>query len=300
MMRAIVTVGVSASGKSTWASEFIAQEASKGIIWQRIERDCIRKDILVERGISEELEWDKWKWKWEKEVSRRADIMLEAAARSCANVIISDTNLNETRRKSLIQKLEELGYTVEVRPFPISFEEAVKRDTKRKNGVGVSVLASQFEQWNRQFVTQYEGTKGAPKAIIVDIDGTLAHMDGGRGPFEWDKVEQDKLDNEVAAIVKALERTGEWKIVVLSGRDNICRPQTERWLARHGIRYSDLFMRAKDDSRKDSVIKSEIFWRDVAPKYDVRMVIDDRPQVTRMWRSMGLKVFQVGNPYIEF
>lgn len=299
-MRAIVTVGVSASGKSTWASELIAQEAAKNIIWQRIERDCIRKGILIEKGIAADLEWDKWKLKWEKEVNERADIMLEVAAQSRTNVIFSDTNLNEARLKSLVQKLQGFGYTVDVRQFPISFEEAVKRDTKRKNGVGVSALATQFEQWDKQFVTQYEGTKGAPKAIIVDIDGTLAHMNRGRGPFEWDKVEQDKLDEEVAAIVKALEYTGEWKIVVLSGRDGICRPQTERWLARHGIQYSDFFMRAEGDLRKDSIIKSEIFWRDIAPKYDVKMVIDDRPQVTRMWRSLGLKVIQVGNPYIEF
>src|SRR5690606_10378701 len=155
----------------------------------------------------------KWKWEWEKDVSRRVVTMLEAAARSRTNIIISDTNLNETRRKSLIQKLEEFGYTVEVRPFPISFEEAVKRDAKRKNGVGDLALASHGKQWNKQFVSLHEGTESAPKVIIVDIDGTLAHMNRGRGQFESAKVGQDKLDEEVAAIVKALEHTGEWKIV---------------------------------------------------------------------------------------
>ena len=30
------------------------------------------------------------------------------------------------------------------------------------------------------------------KAIIVDVDGTLADMRGVRSPFEWDKVLQDK------------------------------------------------------------------------------------------------------------
>jgi hypothetical protein len=29
-------------------------------------------------------------------------------------------------------------------------------------------------------------------------------------------------------------------------------------------------------------------------------VIDDRPKVCRMWRSLGLSVFQVGNPDYEF
>jgi hypothetical protein len=59
-------------------------------------------------------------------------------------------------------------------------------------------------------------------------------------------------------------------------------------------------MRQAGDMRKDSIIKSEIFWENVAPNYDVKMVIDDRPQVTRMWRSIGLNVLQVGNPYVEF
>jgi hypothetical protein len=35
-MQAIITVGVSASGKYTWASDFIAEAAFRGEIWQRI------------------------------------------------------------------------------------------------------------------------------------------------------------------------------------------------------------------------------------------------------------------------
>jgi len=299
-MKAIVTVGVSASGKSTWAKSFILQEADKGVSWQQIERDIIRKEILNEKGISSELEWDKWNWKWEKEVAERADSMLKMAAEHGINVIISDTNLNRVRRESLIAKLSDLGYEVEIKSFTVSFEEALKRDAKRKNGVGISVLAHQFEQWYAENIRQYKGSPDKPKAVIVDIDGTLAQMNRGRGPYDWDRVGQDKLDEEVSSIVKALKNTGDWKIVVLSGRDGICRPQTEEWLIHHGIKYDDFFMRDVGDNRKDSVIKSEIFWRDVAPKYDVKMVFDDRPQVTRMWRSMGLKVFQVGNPYIEF
>lgn len=148
-MKAILTVGVSASGKSTWASEFIAQEAAKGIVWTHIERDMIRKKILVEKGFSKELEWDKWNPKWEEDVTNFANALIDTAALYRSNIVISDTNLNPKYRNALKKKLRDLGYHVELKMFPISFEEAVKRDVQRNNGVGVSVLVKQFEQWNR-------------------------------------------------------------------------------------------------------------------------------------------------------
>lgn len=166
--------------------------------------------------------------------------------------------------------------------------------------MGVSVIAKQFEQWHKEFTKQYTGTKGASKAVIVDIDGTLSQMSPDRGPYDWDKVELDLVDNEVASIVKGLSNSGEWRIIILSGRDEVCRPHAERWLKKNGIQYDALIMRPKDDIRKDIVAKQEAFWNSVAPFNDVRLVIDDRSAVARMWRSMGLKVLQMGDSYIDF
>jgi hypothetical protein len=225
--------------------------------------------------------------------------MIETACTIGRNIIVSDTNLNPSRLENLKSTLEELGYEVTIKTFEVTFDVAVKRDNARKNGVGVSVIAKQFEDWNKQFVTQYKGSKDCPKAVIVDIDGTLAHMNWARGPFEWDKVHQDEVDQEVFDIVRGLKDLG-YAVIILSGRDGICYEQTKRWLADKEIYWDEFHMRAQGDMRKDSIIKAEIFWNMVAPGYDVKMVIDDRPQVTRMWRSIGLKVIQVGNPYIEF
>ena len=41
------------------------------------------------------------------------------------------------------------------------------------------------------------------KCIIVDIDGTVALMQGNRGPFEWHKVNGDKPNTWVINIIKA-------------------------------------------------------------------------------------------------
>lgn len=52
--------------------------------------------------------------------------------------------------------------------------------------------------------------------------------------------------------------------------------------------------------RKDTIIKEELFWKPIADNYNVQFVLDDRLSVCRMWRDLGIKVLQVGNPHIEF
>lgn len=53
-----------------------------------------------------------------------------------------------------------------------------------------------------------------------------------------------------------------------------------------------LFMRKVGDYRQDSIIKEEIYRQFIEPKYSVQFVVDDRPSVCRMWRSVGLTVLQ--------
>ena len=52
-------------------------------------------------------------------------------------------------------------------------------------------------------------------------------------------------------------------------------------------------MRAAGDDRKDEIIKREIYNREIKPAFDVLCVLDDRDQVVRMWRAMGLTCLQV-------
>ena len=46
------------------------------------------------------------------------------------------------------------------------------------------------------------------KAIMVDVDGTLADMKGIRGPFEWDKVGLDRPYTDIIKLVQTLSDTG--------------------------------------------------------------------------------------------
>ncbi len=131
------------------------------------------------------------------------------------------------------------------------------------------------------------------KAIIVDIDGTLADMRGVRGPFDWDKVHLDRPHEDVIELVRDLRSLKKYKIIITTGRDGVCEEATKEWVLEHGVNYDEFFIRKAGDFRKDSIIKSEIYMDYIRPKYDVKFVIDDRNQVVEMWRSLGLRVLQV-------
>lgn len=133
-----------------------------------------------------------------------------------------------------------------------------------------------------------------PWCVICDIDGTLAHMKD-RGPFDWARVGTDELDEQVALVLEAVRAADEkYRIILLSGRDGSCEPETVAWLEEHWVDYDDLFMRTAGDNRKDSIIKRELYEKHIADKYNVLCVFDDRNQVVDMWRNeLGLTCFQV-------
>lgn len=128
------------------------------------------------------------------------------------------------------------------------------------------------------------------KAIIVDIDGTLA-IKGDRDIFDFKKCELDTVNEPIAELVRSLKY--KWEIILLSGREDICREETLRWLDKNNIPYSELHMRRASDHRKDAIVKKEIYDNNIKDNYEIVFVLDDRNQVVDFWRSEGLTCLQV-------
>lgn len=129
------------------------------------------------------------------------------------------------------------------------------------------------------------------KAIIVDIDGTLAKMNG-RGPFEWHRVGEDDPKMVIIHLVRLLSELH--TILIFSGRDGSCEKQTKDWLFKHDVPYDALFMRPAGNFEKDNIIKRRIYDEQVKDKYDIEFVLDDRDQVVEMWRKdLGFTCLQV-------
>lgn len=131
------------------------------------------------------------------------------------------------------------------------------------------------------------------RAVIVDIDGTLALRTGDRSPFDWSRVGEDTPNAPVIELVRIIHAAGLHRVLLMSGRDEVCRRQTEMWLDAQEVPFDELHMRPPKDNRKDSLIKEELYRKHIEARYDVAFVLDDRNQVVAMWRSLGLPVFQV-------
>ncbi len=292
-MKAIITVGVSASGKTTWAREMFKEG------WRDINRDWIRFNLVAPGK-----DWSNYKFngKNEKEVTEIQGKMIMESWADKQNIIISDTNLNPGRRAQLVNKLKDLGYDVEIKSFPITREIAFKRDNLRQNGVGESVIYRQLIDWNEYIgrIT-YVADENLPKAVIFDVDGTIAQMNG-RGPFEWSRVGEDKPREFVIDMLRNYAMMG-YVIIICSGRDDVCRAETANWLNEHvgEMFWHALYMRKNGDFRKDNSVKEEIFWTYLAHKYNIVACVDDRPQMIRLWHELKISnVIAVADPYLEF
>lgn len=142
-------------------------------------------------------------------------------------------------------------------------------------------------------------TDSKPRAVLVDVDGTLAlrpDEPGVRHWADWHRVGEDQPNPAVIELVQTIVVAGRHRIVVMSGRKEQCRRQTEMWLDAQGIDFVDLLMRGDHDDRGDDEVKADLYRRYVQPRYDVAFVIDDRDRVVRMWRdTFGLMVCQVAD-----
>lgn len=133
-------------------------------------------------------------------------------------------------------------------------------------------------------------------AIIVDIDGTVAlmgkEMPGRRGPFDFHRVGEDDPNTPIIELINLLR--GRFRIIFVSGRSEVCRIETQKWLEHHcGSTPDDLlYMREINDFRSDHIIKREIY-DEIIPYYEIMYVFDDRNTTVRMWRELGLCTLQV-------
>src|SRR3569832_1684161 len=102
--------------------------------------------------------------------------------------------------------------------------------------------------------------------VIVDIDGTLAdvqhrlHHIKGPGKKNWSQFFRNAHKDELIAIVVRWVNnlSPEFKAILITGRPDDYRKDTEAWLKQHKIRYSKLYMRRSGDNRPDTIVKKEL------------------------------------------
>jgi len=275
--------GLPASGKSTWAKE----NSTSTVV--RLNNDVFRTMMTGEYS-------DK------KEGVVTAGIRaagMDALHRGM-DIIIDNTNLSMKHHNFWSQIAKQHEYAMVELFFDTPLDVCIERDAHRPDGqrVGAERITEMYENafGSHEQTTVVEYRKQNTDliiSIIVDIDGTLAFMNG-RNPFNDEGIERDIPNEPIVEIVKSFSKTH--KIIVMSGRQRTlkCLEATEAWLNKHlGCDYT-LLMRPAGDVRKDSIVKRELFDIFIDGKFYVDFVLDDRDQVVEMWRKeLNLPCLQV-------
>ena len=303
--------GISGAGKSTWAKQLLAAEPNR---FKRINRDDIR--MMLDNGVYSASN--------EKFVVKIQDELIRNTLSEGYDVIVDNTHLVASTLKKLHLLCEDIGdVTVVEKCFNIDVTEAHLRNSRRagqacvpakviddmvKSLYGKKLLVDKQVYYPpRSGHALVKQDEKLPKAIICDIDGTLAVV-GDRSPYDASKCDDvDKPNQPVIECVKAMHSQG-YHIIFMSGREDEYRDQTINFICDHVRVHYDpednsmfsegpinfmLYMRTTGDKRKDAIVKRELFDAHVAGKYFVEFVLDDRNQVVKFWRSIGLPCFQV-------
>lgn len=304
MSELILTRGLPASGKTTWARAWVADDPTNR---SRVNRDDLRHNLFG----APMLDWD-----GERAVTTAQHAAVRALLKAGRSVVVDDTNLRAKHARALLNLAVRAGADWSVKDFThVPLQTCIDRDQARAaagdRAVGAAVIQSLHARYLAAgalpdlaptlnaapaLVRPYVPDPTLPAAWLVDLDGTLAlgrfGEPGRRGPFDWHRVGEDRPNLPVIELCRALAASRS-QIVVLSGRDAICRDQSTGWLALFDVPHHALVMRPIGDSRPDHVVKAELFWAIIAETWNVRGVIDDRASVVAMWRAMGLVCAQV-------
>src|SRR6185436_5798773 len=314
MLKVILTVGIPGSGKSTWAKSEIAKDPAN---WVRINNDDLR--AMMNGSV--------WSSDYEKIITDVRTYLIRDALKRNKNVIIDNLNLNKRHFNDVCNIAKSLNKNIQIfeKEFYIELEEAITRDSKRQDKacVGADVIkkwwkdsgGKQFKFFKPrvQIFTQGSLTQSLhitspvfdsklPTAILCDLDGTLALLNG-RNPYDASDCDLKDLPNiPVIETVLAHYKAGK-KIIFCSGREDKYSEETIRFIEKY-LQDIDidgkickpeyqLFMRKTGDFRKDALIKEEIYESEIKNKYNVLLVLDDSTSVVNLWRNLGLVCFQV-------
>ncbi len=297
----IIMVGLSGSGKSTWARDYCRKHEN----WVVVSRDAFRY-MLKNSPVTDP--------KTESMINELVEHTIMKSLKYKCNVIVDNTHVRAHR----INEITELvKYTADVKfmVFDLPAKKCIENDSKRDRKVGEAVIRAQDEDFKilkDSFVFQDLKKKptwqiprsipdfntSLPNAVIFDIDGTLAFMNN-REPYDWEKVDRDNPNEIVIQQTKFYRDLG-YKIIIVTGRERICYQQTMEWLEFYGIKFDHFFMRDDNDGRKDAAFKKEVYLNEIKDKFNVICIFDDRKQVVDKWRELGLFVFdcnQIGHEF---
>ncbi|RYZ31311.1 MAG: polynucleotide kinase, partial [Sphingobacteriales bacterium] len=245
----LILVGAPGSGKSTFAKYHLRTHTN----WARVCRDDFRSMHFAAGFMPD---------KDEAMITKMIDGSIEAMLVNKTNVIADATH---TKKVYLDEYIKKFGHLADIsfKVFEASREVLNNRCREREVQTGKVIPAAAVKQHSESLELlkaafdfapvpriQKQNTiavqdAALPKAIICDLDGTLALLNG-RNPFDASNCEADVLNQPVAGVLQTYAKN-DYKIILVSGREVKFEEQTRRFLWQHGIPFDLLLMRNTAD-----------------------------------------------------
>lgn len=235
------------------------------------------------------------------------------------DIVIDRMNFSVEQRERYLAPAKAAGYKTKIIVFHVPFDTCYSRCVTRENHPTIKTprdaskaLHFFFRKYERVSDSEadevirlgWDGEKET--AIICDLDGTLtninhrmAALNGSSDSKETQKrdwkaffsgIPNDSVNNWCAEIIHRFRDSH--PIVYCSGRPDDHRKATEKWLFDNCLESEHLFMRRRNDFRKDDIIKEIILEFELKTRYDILFWLDDRKQVVDKIREHGIVVLQ--------
>ena len=304
-----LTIGLPGSGKTTWAQSVLAAAPDSTIL---VSRDDFRQGFYGIQGIGTPEQ--------ENGVTKLQEMVVEYYLKQGKHVIVHDMNLRKKYRRRWAEIAVKLDAALAYQDFTqVPLFDCINRDYQRGRECGRKVGSAVIEDLYHKFVKHqsfettinmmalvqsqtfsipepYKPNRETPTAIMVDIDGTVALHEGVRGPYDTSRYHLDKPNRPIIELVQDYAYDQGTKILFCSGRDERFSDVTYEWLMEYvKVPVAGLFMRPANDTRRDDIVKLELFDKHIRDNYNVKFVLDDRNRVVQAWRSIGLTVLQVAD-----
>lgn len=323
----IITHGLPASGKSTWAEEQVRLNPAKAV---RVNRDDIRTVLF-----GEEYHSGSFPQKSEAEVTQVSDALIREYLADGREVYVDNTNLNPKNISQLVDVARELGAEVKQEYFNVPVEECKRRNKLRAEAGGRDVPDSVFDFMSKlgysedgnikEFIIEDDGkvyavsreTEGMKllenfsnelnaanpmqgKAVaILDIDGSLFNNEKDARRFLhnqkkknyhgfYTSIEKAPVNETVLNLANSMRENDGINIVVVTGRSDDYASHLIEAVRRSGVKASRVIMKRKDDYRASSKHKRDTVKRLRDEGFVVVHAIDDREQDLAMFKSLGV------------
>ncbi len=294
----ILVQGISGSGKTTWAKQWVEEDPIHRV---RLNYDDIRC-MLGKYWVPER----------EPLMKKIFDTALDDAMFAGYNIVVDNmSNLNPVHvqeYQSLVYnhnlEYKDNQYEIEFILINTPVEVCIERDSKRDIPIGEKVIRQQWRKYRNYIIqqsvkemldNQIQEDSKLPHCIIVDMDATLCFNTSGRpfyGPGTAEKIINDVPNINVVDLVKAYCEQYGCDLIVITGRDDSCREPTLEWLGKYGLYPKLLLMRSEGDHSKGDECKKKLYEEHIKGKYNVDLVFEDSSKVVKMYRDLGLTVLQ--------